>query len=197
VRSPAGGHILEVLTESEQVVQAGTPLMDIGDPADLEIVVEVLSSDAVRIAEGAEATIERWGGEPLRARVQRIDPVAVTRVSALGIEEQRTRVVLELKDAPAVYARLGHGFRVVARIVIWRNEVLAVPMGALFRRGDDWVVFVDEGGTARLRRVELGHRNDTAAEVIGGLEAGETVIVHPSDTLEDGYSVVPLAEESR
>jgi HlyD family secretion protein len=121
VRSPASGRVLEVLTESEQVVQPGTPLMDIGDPADLEIVVEVLSTDAVRIAEGAAATIERWGGEPLRAVVDRIDPVAVTRVSALGIEEQRTRVVLSLLDPPQMRERLGHGFRVVARIVVWQG----------------------------------------------------------------------------
>lgn len=195
VRSPADGRVLEVLTESEQIVQPGTPLMDIGDPAELEVVVEVLSSDAVRIAEGAEATIERWGGEPLRALVDRIDPVAVTRVSALGIEEQRTRIVLALLDAPEARERLGHGFRVVARIVVWHEEdLVTVPMGALFRRGDDWAVYVVEDGTARLRTVDLGQRNDVAAEVIGGLEIGDRVIVHPSDTIEDGFGVVPQNE---
>ena len=191
VRAPADGRVLDVLTESEQVVQPGTPLMDIGDPADLEIVVEVLSSDAVLIAEGAEATIERWGGEPLHAVVERIDPVAVTRVSALGIEEQRTRVVLSLLDPPETRTRLGHGFRVVARIVVWKqDDLVIVPMGALFRRGDDWAAFVVEDGTARLRTIELGQRNDTVAEVADGLEVGDTVIVHPSDTIEDGHGVV-------
>ena len=191
MRAPADGRVLEVLTESEQVVQPGTPLMDIGDPADLEIVVEVLSSDAVLIAEGAEATIERWGGEPLHAVVERIDPVAVTRVSALGIEEQRTRVVLSLLDPPETRTRLGHGFRVVARIVVWKqDDLVIVPMGALFRRGDDWAAFVVEDGTARLRTIELGQRNDTVAEVADGLEVGDTVIVHPSDTIEDGHGVV-------
>jgi len=194
VRSPADGHILEVLTESEQVVQAGTPLMDIGDPADLEVVVEVLSSDAVRIVEGAEATLERWGGEPLRAVVKRIDPVAVTQVSALGIEEQRTRVVLDVLDGPEARARLGHGYRVVARIVVWRDNVVSVPMGALFRRGDDWVVFVTENGTARVRTVQLGHRSDAAAEIVAGLAVGDIVIVHPSDALGDGHNVVALTD---
>lgn len=192
VRAPAGGRVLEVLTESEQVVQPGTPLMDIGDPADLEVVVEVLSSDAVSIAIGADATIERWGGDPLRARVDRIDPVAITRISALGIEEQRTRVVLSLLDPPEARAGLGHGFRVVARIVVWHeDDLVTVPMGALFRRGDDWAVFVVEEGTARLRTIDLGQRNDTAAEVTDGLAVGDQVIVHPSDTIEDGSAVVP------
>jgi HlyD family secretion protein len=187
VRAPAAGRVLEVLTESEQVVQPGTALMEIGDPTDLEIVVEVLSSDAVRLSEGAEATIERWGGEPLRAAIKRIDPVAVTRTSALGIEEQRTRVVLELLDGPEARQRLGHGFRVVAKIVIWKGtDLVTIPMGALFRRGDAWAAFVVEGGTARVRTVSLGQRNDEHAEVVAGLDAGEMVIVHPGDTVEDG-----------
>ena len=193
VRAPVAGRVLEVLTENEQVVQPGAPLMDIGDPADLEVVVEVLSSDAVRLVEGAEATIERWR-RAAHAAVARIDPVAVTRVSALGIEEQRTRVVLELLDGPELRPRLGHGFRVVARIVVWRGADLAVvPMGALFRRGDDWGVFVVVGGTARLRTVGLGQRNETHAEIVAGLDVGNVVIVHPSDTIEDGRAVVPLS----
>lgn len=195
VRSPANGRVLAVLTESEQVVQPGTPLMDIGDPADIEVIVEVLSSDSVRIAEGTQATIERWGGDPLRAVVRSIDPVAVTRVSALGIEEQRTRIILDLLDGPETRARLGHGFRVVARIVVWQADDLAVvPMGALFRRGEEWAVFAVEDDKARLRTVTLGQRNDTAAEVLAGIEVGTTVIVHPSDLIEDGSPVTPLPQ---
>ncbi len=194
VRSPARGSVLEVLTESEQIVLPGTPIMDIGDTADLEVVVEVLSSDAVRIAVGAAATIERWGGDPLRAVVERIDPVAITRVSALGIEEQRTRVVLGFVDGPELRPRLGHRFRVIASIVLWQGaDVLSVPMGALFRRDEDWAVFVVEDGVAKLRVLELGQRNDFVAEVLVGLGAGEMVIVHPSDTVEDGSRVVSPA----
>ena len=196
VRSPTTGNVLAVLTESAQVVSAGMPLLDIGDPTDLEVVVDVLSSDAVTIPERAEARIDRWGGEPLRAAVKRIDPVAVTRVSALGIEEQRTRVVLDLLDGPQVRPRLGHGFRVVAMIAVWRGNVLAVPLGALFRQGDDWVVFVVEDGRAQLRTIEIGRRNNEIAEVVAGLEMGDQVIVHPADTLESGSAVVTPASGS-
>ena len=190
VRSPTSGTVLSVPNESEQVIQSGTPLMDIGDPADLDIDVDVLSSDAVRIRAGASATIEGWGGAPLRAEVQRIDPTAVTRVSALGIEEQRTRVLLRLIDGPEHHQGLGNGFRVVARIVVWQGkDLLAVPMAALFRSGGDWAVFVVEDGRAVARKLKLGERNADYAEVRGGLEVGTMVIVHPADTVTDGSAV--------
>lgn len=193
IRAPASGRILTVLTESEQVVQPGTPIMEIGDPTDLEVVVEVLSSDAVRLTEGADATIERWGGDPLHAAVRRIDPVAVTRVSALGVEEQRAQVILDFVDGPEVRPRLGHGFRIVARIAVWRGaDLVTVPLGALFRRGEAWAVFTVEDGRARLRTVQLGQRTEQFAEVLDGLAAGDTVIVHPGDTVEDQSAVTPI-----
>jgi HlyD family secretion protein len=198
VQAPVAGRVLNVFTESELVVQPGTPLLDIGDPAELEIVVEVLSSDAVRLTEGAAATIEDWGGEPLKAKVRQIDPVAITRISALGIEEQRTRVVLDLLDPAETRSRLGHGFRVVARIVLWQGEdLLTLPMSALFRRGDAWAAYVVNEGRAVLRELRLGQRNEDHAEVIEGLSPGEVVIVHPGDTIEDGSAVVALAPSER
>ena len=168
--------------------------MDLGDPTNLEIVVDVLSTDAVRIVPHASATIESWGGEPLRAEVERINPTAITKVSALGIEEQRTEVVLRLLDPPQKWARLGHGFRVVAHIVVWEGtDSLLVPVGALFRRGEDWTVFVVEAGTAKLRTISIGERSDAYAEVTAGLEEAEVVVVHPADTVSDGTSVALLS----
>lgn len=191
VVAPVTGRVLAVFSESEQVLQAGAPLMDIGDPDLMEIQVDVLSSDAVRIVPGARASIVDWGGAPLRAEVAQIDPIATTRVSALGIEEQRTRVTLRLLDGPKSRAGLGHGYRVTAQIVVWEAaEVVLVPLGALFRTGGDWSVFVVENGTARLRTLRLGQRNGELSEVTDGLEVGEIVILHPGDTLADGRSVV-------
>jgi HlyD family secretion protein len=192
VPAPVSGRILRVLTESEQVVQAGTPLVEIGDPSDLEIVADVLSRDAVRIAPGAEAEILGWGGKTLKARVLRVDPSATTKVSALGIEEQRVSVVLKLEGDAAQWDRLGHGFRVVVRIGLWRGDnLVAVPIGALFRDGADWAVFVSEDQRARLRKVQLGERNSEFAEVKDGLAPGETVIHHPSDRVEDASRIEP------
>ena len=190
VPSPTSGLVLSVSAESEQVMQSGTPLMDVGDPADLEVQVDVLSNDAVRIGEGASATVTDWGGDPLRAEVARVDPVATTKVSALGIEEQRTRVILRLLDGPDTRHGLGHGYRVTARIVVWHGkDLVTVPLGALFRSGQQWSVFVVENGTARLRSVVLGQRNTQLAQVLSGVVPGETVILHPGDTVVDGRSV--------
>jgi HlyD family secretion protein len=191
VRAPVSGRVLRVLTESEQVVQAGTPLIEIGDPADLEITADLLSSDAVLIKPGAGAVIEGWGGSPLPAAVTRIDPSAVTKVSALGIEEQRVTVVLKFNGPAESYRTLGHGFRVVVKITVWSGQGLtAVPLGALFRQGAEWAVYVAEGGRAKLRLVALGARNDEFAEVKSGLNDGEAVILHPSDTVQDGIRIV-------
>lgn len=190
-RSPVSGRVLRVVVESEQVVQAGAPLMELGDPAALEIAVDLLSRDAVRVKEGAAARIESWGGEPaLAARVRRIEPSGFTKVSALGIEEQRVKTILDLVDPPERWRRLGHGFRVVARIAVWQGEdVLLVPLGALFRKGDSWAVFAVSGGRARLRTIEIGERNLHAARVVSGLSAGEEVVLHPSDRIQDGTRV--------
>jgi HlyD family secretion protein len=191
VRAPVAGKVLRVLEESERIVLAGTPLVELGDPRDIEVVVDVLSADAVRIAAGDEMDIEDWGGEqPLRARVRRVEPSGFTKVSALGVEEQRVNVIGDFVDPPAA---LGDGYRVEARIVVWEaSDVVRVPGSALFRRGEDWHVFLAEEGRARLRKVEVGHRGTFQAEVRSGLEPGARVVVHPSDRVEDGIRVSPL-----
>lgn len=188
--SPVSGRVLRVLTENEQVVQSGTPILEVGNPGDLEVVVELLSRDAVRIGDGAEAEITGWGGSPIRARVQRVGPSAKTVISALGIEEQRVEVILSLQGDPKDWSRLGDGFRVIARILLWRGEdVLSIPVGALFRDGPDWAAFVVRDGRARLQTITLGERNENFAQVLDGLSAGDQVIVHPSDRISDGIAV--------
>lgn len=191
--APVDGTVLAVLQESERVVQSGAPLIEIGDPRDLEIVVDLLSTDAVKVEPGAEAAIEAWGGaEILNARVRRIEPAGFTKISALGIEEQRVNVILDFADPPERWRALGHGYRVEARITIWQGqELLLIPLSALFREGDDWAVFALEDGRARLRRVEIGHRSNLEAEVIEGLEVGQRVVLHPSDRVRDGVRIVP------
>jgi len=185
VRSPVAGSVLRIHEESERIVGAGTPLLEVGDPADLEIVVDVLSADAVRIRPGAEMEIDDWGGErPLRARVHRIEPSGFTKVSALGVEEQRVNVLGDFVDGAG---NLGDGYRVEARVVVWEApDVLRVPGSALFRREERWHVFVVERGRARLRAVEVGQRGTFEAEVRSGLEEGQRVVLHPSDRVKDG-----------
>lgn len=193
--APVDGQVLEVLVQSERVVPAGTPLVTIGDAADIEIVADLLSADAVRVRPGAAARVERWGGEgALSARVRRVEPAGFTKVSALGIEEQRVRVILDLDTPPEERAGLGHDYRVFVRIAVLEREgVLTVPMSALFREGDGWAVFAAEAGVARLRDVEIGARNGQAAEVLSGLAAGERVVLHPGDRVADGVAVVERA----
>lgn len=191
VRAPVAGRVLRVLEESERVVSVGTPLLEIGDPAHIEIVVDVLSADAVRIADGAEIRVEAWGGEhPLAARIRRIEPSGFTKLSALGVEEQRVNVIGEFVDAPAT---LGDGYRIEARIVIWHgDDVLRVPASALFRQGEAWNVFVVDGRVVRLREVTIGARGRDAAEVLSGIGDGEIVVLHPTDRLADGVRVRPF-----
>ena len=200
IRSPIDGVVLRVLQESAAVVAPGTPLLEIGDPADLELVIDVLSADAVRVRPGAEVVAEAWGGaEPLEAVVRTVEPSAFTEISALGIEEQRVNVVADLRSPPNARPSLGDGYRVEARIVTWEGrDVLQVPTGAVFRpvggvedAGEDrgWAVYVLEDGRARRRAVVLGHRTWRTAEVLSGLEPGERVVVHPSDRLADGVAV--------
>lgn len=193
--APVSGQVLRVLSEDEQIVQPGTPILEIGDPANMVIWVDLLSRDAVRVHAGAEARIAGWGGPALAAVVERVEPAATTRVSALGIDEQRVKVVLRLTGDPQDWRSLGHGYRVMARITLWKGaDVLSIPVGALFRDGSDWAAFVIQDGRARLRTIELGERNDAYAQVTGGLQAGETVILHPSDLIADGTRVGPGAK---
>jgi HlyD family secretion protein len=190
LRAPVSGKVLRVLTESAQVVQAGTPILEIGDPGALEVRVNLLSRDTVALRAGAEAQVTGWGGPPIAARVERIEPSAMTRVSALGIDEQRVEVILALEGDRAAWQGLGHGFRVVARILTWRGEdVLSIPVGALFRDGSDWAVFALRGGRARLVPVVLGARNDSHAQVLSGVAEGDLVILHPGDKVADGVTV--------
>ncbi|MBL8790269.1 MAG: efflux RND transporter periplasmic adaptor subunit [Rhizobiales bacterium] len=191
IKSPVSGRILRVLAESEQVVQAGTPLLTIGNPADIEITADFLSRDVAEIRPGAEALIENWGGAPLTAKVRRIEPSAITKTSALGIEEQRVPVILDLAE-PQPPPGLGDGFRVIVNITVWRGEnLVAVPVAALFRQGDAWSVYRDDNGTAKRQDVVLGRRNDEYAEVRSGLSEGDVVVLHPSDAIESGSSIAP------
>lgn len=189
LRSPVSGSVLRVLRESEQVVQAGEPVMQIGDPGDIDVVVELLSTDALAIRSGIAARIEGWGGPPLAARVRRVEPSGFTKVSALGVEEQRVLVYLDFVD-PRQAARLGHDYRVSARIITWSTpRALRMPASGLFRQGADWAVYRVVDGRARLARVKVGHRNEDFAEVLGGLSADDIVILYPGDRLADGVRV--------
>lgn len=190
IKAPVDGVILEVLAESAQVVAAGTPIARIGDPEDMEIEVDLLSSDAVQIAPDSEAYVEGWGGTVLKARVRRVDPSAFTKVSALGIEEQRVNVILDLLDPHSTWQTLGNEYRVFVRIVTWRGEdVVRVPLAALFRRGDQWSAFKVVNGTAEMTSVAVDHRDRRFAEVKAGLAPGDVVILHPSDQVEAGAAV--------
>lgn len=197
VTSPVSGRVLEIYKKSEQIVLQGTPLVEIGNPLNLEVVVELLSTDAVRVREGAHATLTAWGGPDLAAVVSRVEPAGFTKVSALGIEEQRVRVLLNIeRDSKIVHrAPLGHGYSTFVRITIDDVEdALLVPLGALFRHKDKWAVYVEEGDAARLKLIEIGRRNTIMAEIASGLSAGERVILHPSDRVGDGVRIVERAQ---
>jgi HlyD family secretion protein len=191
VRSPLEGTVLKRFRESESVVPAGEPLLEIGDAADLEVVSDLLSTDAVKVRAGQPVWIEQWGGErPLKGRVRRVEPAGFMKVSALGVEEQRVNVVIDFDDPPPARTGLGDGYRVEVRIVVWENgEALKAPASALFRRGEKWALFVAEGGRARLREVEVGRRNGLTAEILKGVSAGARVVLHPVDTLADGSRI--------
>jgi HlyD family secretion protein len=192
VFAPVNGRVLRLLRESAGVVTSGVPLVEIGDPGDLEIVVDLLSGDAVRVAVEADVMIEDWGGEgALSGVVTRVEPYGFTKVSALGIEEQRVNVVIDLTDPPALWQGLGHGFRVQVRIIEWQSDTVArIPASALFRRGGDWAVFAAIDGKASLRKVSLGHINSDQAEILGGVDENEYVVMHPSDKVTDGARIV-------
>jgi len=191
IRAPISGRVLRVFQESVAVVTPGEELLEVGDPTDLEIVIDVLSTDAVRITKGAEVVIEHWGGdEPLRASIRLVEPSAFTKISALGVEEQRVNVIADFLSPLEERETLGDGFRVEGRIILWRaDDVVRVPASALFRGDETWEVFVVKGGRAERRAVTIGHRNGSVAEILGGLEPGEQVVVHPGDHVEDGVRV--------
>ncbi len=197
VRAPVSGRILRLLEESETVVTAGTALIELGDPrGDLEIVVELLSTDAVQVKEGNRVIIEKWGGEgDLAGVVDRIEPFGFTKVSALGVEEQRVNVILQFTGPAERRAALGHGFRVEVRIVVWEeDDVVRVPASALFRDGETWAVFRYDGETAQQVAVQIGRNNGMVAQVLEGLSAGDQVVLYPGDRVSDGVRVTPRSE---
>ncbi len=191
VQAPVDGSVLKVTRESEGVVQAGEALLEVGDPSSLEVVIDVLSADAVRIAPGTRVLFERWGGgAPLEGSVRRVEPTGFTKISALGVEEQRVLVLADFASPLEQWKRLGDGYRVEARFILWEGQdVLQVPASALFRHRDDWAVFVAENGRARLQPIKLGHRSGLAAEVVSPLREGDLVVVHPDDSIEDGTRI--------
>jgi HlyD family secretion protein len=190
VVAPVDGVVLKRLRESASVVPVGEPLLEIGDPSSLEIVADLLSTDAVRVGRGAQVLIERWGGiAPLEGRVRLVEPSGFMKVSALGVEEQRVNVIVDFTGEIEPES-LGDGFRVEVQIVTWQDAAaLKVPVGALFRRGDGWAVFSVERDKARLQSLRLGQRSDREGQVIDGLSEGQVVVLHPPDTLTDGARV--------
>jgi HlyD family secretion protein len=194
ITSPVSGRILRVFQESTRVVPAGFALLEVGDPTDLEVRIEVLSRDAVAVRPGARVILEQWGGpEPLTARVRLAEPSAFTKISALGVEEQRVYVIADFTDPVEKRPTLGDSYRVEARIVVWENSAaLRAPAGALFQRGTEWRTFVIEGGHAHLRTVQVGRSNGVTTEILDGLREGQQVVVYPGDKVVDGASVAPL-----
>jgi len=193
VLAPVSGRILRVHQKSAGVVQASAPLLEVGDPAALEVVVDLLTTDAVHVVPGTPVVIRGWGGDhDVAGRVRRVEPSAFTRPSALGVDEQRVNVVVALIDPYERWSALADGYRVEARIVLWQGaRVLKVPQGAVFRRGDGWAVFQVENANVRLTPVTLGHRGETEVEIESGLKEGVVVAVHPGDRVKDGVRVEP------
>lgn len=191
VRAPIDGRILKLQHECEGVVAPGTPLLEIGDTRSLEIATDVLSADAVKIKPGMPVLYERWGGEmPLEGQVLRVEPVGFTKVSALGVEEQRVLVISGITSAPEQWQTLGDGYRVESRFILWQQaDVLQVPLSALFRSGNQWALFVINDNRAERRVVKVGQRNGLSAQILEGLQEDEAVITHPDDTIEDGVRV--------
>jgi HlyD family secretion protein len=191
VRTPVAGQVLKVVQESEASVAMGAPLLEVGQPAELEVVVDVLSTDAVQIKPGTPVRLLRWGRtEPLEGRVRRVEPAAFTKVSALGVEEQRVNVVIDLTSPIEKWQSLGDGYKVDASIIVASlDNVIKVPVSALFRDGEQWAVFTVANGKSARRTVQLGRRGGIEAVVERGLQPGEKVIVHPGDALRDGRRI--------
>lgn len=192
IKSPVSGRVLNVMQESEMVVTPGVRILEIGDPADIEIEAEILSRDAVAIKPGDAVEVEQWGGEkPLTGRVRRVEPAAFTKISALGVEEQRVIVLCDLVDVPEAAKALGDRYRVEARVAVWHaDDVLIVPAGALFREGNAWKTYVFRDNTARLTPIEAGHSDGRFTEILSGITTGDEVLLHPPDTVRDGTPVV-------
>ena len=191
VRATVDGQVLARPRQSEGVVEAGTPLLEIGDPRALEVAVDVLSADAVRIRPGTPVVLERWGGEQaLEGSTRSVEPVGFTKLSALGVEEQRVWVVADLRSPAEAWSRLGDGYRVEASFIVWQGErVLQIPASALFRQGEGWAVFVIDNGQARRRTVGIGRRGGLNVEILSGRTEGERVVTHPDDALHEGATV--------
>ena len=194
IKSPVTGKVLTVMQESETMMSPGQPIIEVGDPADIEIEAEILSRDAVTIEAGDEVLIEQWGGaDTLKGRVRRVEPAAFTKVSALGVEEQRVIVLIDLQAADGKAKALGDRFRVEVRVAVWHaDDVLVSPAGALFREGNQWKTFVMRGGRARLTSVEVGHSDGRFSQILSGLALGDKVLLHPPDTVVDGSAVSTL-----
>ncbi len=190
LRAPVSGRVLRIAEKSETAVHPGSPLLDIGDPAQMEIVADYLSNEAATLRAGQRARLENWGGAPLNATVRRVEPTAFTKVSALGIQEQRVNVILDLTDPPSAREMLGHAYRVDVRVVAWETaEATLVPLTSLFRHDDVWALFVDDAGRARVRNVTIGHRAGLSVEILDGVAPGERVIVNPNQRIEDGARI--------
>jgi HlyD family secretion protein len=191
IAAPADGVVLKRYRESEADVPAGDPLLEVGNPADLEIVSDLLSTDAVRVSPGNRVFIEQWGGgTPLEGRVRRVEPSGFLKISALGVEEQRVNVIVDFDNSTDTPKKLGDGYRVEVRVVVSEvNEALKIPLGSLFRHGEVWAAFTIEDGRARVRELQLGQRNDVEAEIVMGLAEGVPIVIHPPDTLTEGMRV--------
>ncbi|MEO1136486.1 MAG: HlyD family efflux transporter periplasmic adaptor subunit [Pseudomonadota bacterium] len=192
LRAPISGRILRVIQESETIIPAGAPILEIGDPqSDLEIVAELLSTDAVQVSAGDRVIVDKWGGgPPLEGIVQRIEPWGFTKFSALGVEEQRVNAIIEFAGDETAHQRLGHGFRVEVRIVVWEDDAaLTVPSSAVFREGEQWSVFRTENGRARLRQVQIGQANGIVSQITAGLEEGDAIVLYPGNRITDGARV--------
>ena len=191
IRAPVDGQVLARPRQSEGIVVAGAALLEVGDPRALEIAVDLLSADAVRVRPGTPVVLERWGGEqPLEGVTRTVEPVGFTKLSALGVEEQRVWVIADLRSPAEAWSRLGDGYRVEASFIVWQGEqVLQIPASALFRQGESWAVFVVENGQARRRVVEIGQRGGLNVEIRSGLTEGERVVTHPDDALQEGAAV--------
>jgi HlyD family secretion protein len=193
VKANASGRVLHVFQESSRAVLQGTPLLEIGDPADLEVVVEMLSRDGAAIAPGAPVALEQWGGPaPLAGRVRLVEPAAFTKYSALGVEEQRVNVVVDLTTPREQWRTLGDNFRVEARVITWESATaLKVPTSGLFRHGHDWAAYVVRNGRAVLVPVTAGNSSGAEIQVVAGLQEGDDVILYPGDRIKDGQRVKP------
>ncbi len=190
VRSPVSGVVLKIPLQSESTITPGTALLDVGDPTRLEVVADLLTTDAVQARPGTRTVIERWGGPPVEGKVRRVEPAAFTKVSALGIEEQRVKVLIDVQSPPAAWRALGDGFRVTARVVTTEVEAaLLVPVGALFPHENSFAVYRLDGRHARLQPVELGGRSGSTAWVRKGLSAGQSVVLYPAAAVADGKRV--------